>query len=158
MNDESTPLTELEVLEADLLSFNIAPARYKTQRAYECIKSYFKQGEPIPNELESYLINACDYQLSNLGNTVTNALTMDRWESRVIDVEMLRRCGYTVKTAIEAIVERDGSVYAESSLKVKRKEHKDVREKRFIDVSIYEAIKLYGAIENDLEKIILTIK
>lgn len=156
-DEESTPLTELEILEANLLSFKIAPKEYKDQRAYELIKEYFMLGQVIPDDLGSFLDKACDYQLSNLGNRVTNQITDDQWRSRVIDVEMLRRRGYTVNKAIKAIVDRDGGAYAESSLKAKRREYKEEREPEFVDKIIYETIKVYGLAENDLAKIILTI-
>jgi len=156
-DEDPIPLTELEVLKAELLAVNISPPEYKNQRAYRLIKKYFELGEVIPTELGSFLVDACNYQLKNLGNEATNRITDNNWRSRVIDVEMLRRCGYTVDKAIEAIVERDGGSYEESSLKAKRKEYKVEREPEYIDKTIYETIKIYGLVESDLAKIILEI-
>lgn len=157
MKEEVTPLTKSEVLKANLFSVRISPPEYKKQRAFTLIKEYFELGEAIPLELGSFLIDACDYQLKNLGNAATNRVTDDKWRSRVINVEMLRRCGYTVEAAIKAIVSKDGKTYKASSLKTKRKAYKEEREPEYINKEIFETFKLYGGAETDLSKIILEI-
>ena len=154
LNEENTPLSESEVIDLEFIGWKLTKGIHKKQTALRVIKRFAAINKVIPVELIPYLNEACDYQIDNPGNTVSNDITASKWSDRVLDIEILRKCGdYKVKEACEAVVARDGSIYALSSLVSKRKGHPS-KNPQYVDGYI-EILVSEGHTLTDIVKFIL---
>lgn len=123
-DDKRIKFTEIQLLEAELFGWKMTDDIHRKYIAFKVIKSYASKNIAIPSELVPYLNEACDHFINKPGNAVSNRATDSRWAGRVLDAEVLRKCGsYTVKEACEAVVKRDGDTYGYDSLFAKRKGH-----------------------------------
>ena len=124
LDEEHKPLSDAEVVELDFIGWKMTQGIHKKRIAFRVIKKFASVNKAIPDELIPYLNEACNYQIDNPGNRVSNDITASKWSDRILDVELLRKCGgYKAIPACEAIVARDGSIYTLSSLVSKRKGH-----------------------------------
>ena len=154
LNEENTPLSESEVINLEFIGWKLTKGIHKKRIAFNVIKRFASINKAIPVELIPYLNEACDYQIDNPGNAVSNDITASKWSDRVLDVEILRKCGrYKAQDACEAIQTRDGSIYALSSLVSKRKGHPS-KNPQYVDGYI-EILVSEGHTLTDIVKFIL---
>ena len=124
LNSKSKPLTDTEVADLEFIGWQMTQGIHKKHRAFSVIKRFASINKAIPLKLVTFLSEACDYQIDNPGNAVSNAITDSKWSDRILDVEILRKCGdYKAQEACEARQTRDGSAYKLTSIVSIRKGH-----------------------------------